>query len=68
MLDVNREVSDIGTDRGSPGYWRRHARKRKKAATREVPSVAWHAPTGTPRAAGRAGRGGGEARMTGDAG
>ena len=37
-------------------------------ATRETPSEAWHAPTGTPRGAGRAGRGGGEACMTEDAG
>ena len=30
-------------------------------ATREAPSVAWHAPTGPPRGAGRVGRGGGGA-------
>ena len=31
-----------------PGYWRRHAWKRGKGATREALSVVWHAPTGTP--------------------
>ena len=32
-----------------PGYWRWHADRRERVATREAPPVTWHASTGNPR-------------------
>ena len=48
------EASDTGTDPFPSGYWRRHAWKRKRAATREALTEMQHRSTGTPRGAGRA--------------
>ena len=51
-----------------PGYWRQHACKRGTEATREAPSVVRTRQTGNPRGPAWAGRGGGEARSTEEAG
>jgi len=53
---AGREESDARTDLLPPGYWRQHAWKMKKAATREALLDAAHAAAGTPRGAGRVGR------------
>ena len=50
------EASDIGTPLDPPGYWRWHAWKGKRVATREALREMEHTSTGTPRGAGRADR------------